>query len=213
MSRVDHVPLPHFAVVDVETSGLSEDRHRILQIGAVVVAPDGSVVDKWSTLVKLRWPLQRVGPTHIHGITRSTLRGAPRATEALRELQRRLDGAVFTAHNASFDAGFIVNAAKRSTGFDLGPRLCTLRLSRRLDPDRQLSHRLADVAERYGVALINPHNALADAEATAAVLPHLLRAHQISEAAQLTPFFDRDLDTRSGTRLTRLRQRRHEPNQ
>ena len=80
----------------------------------------------------------------------------------------RLDGALFTAHNASFDAGFIVRAARRQAGFDLGPRLCTLRMSRRLDPDRTQSHRLADVADRYGVALLNPHDALGDAAATAA---------------------------------------------
>jgi DNA polymerase-3 subunit epsilon len=189
------VPLPHVTVVDVETSGLSERRNRILQIGVVVVEPDGTVVDKWSTLVKLRWPWQRVGPTHIHGIKRSMLRGAPPVDEALQELGLRLDGAVFTAHNASFDAGFIVNAAQSDSGFDLGPRLCTLRMSRRLDPDRQLSHRLADVAERYDVALLNPHNALADAEATAAILPHLLKAHEISEEVELTPFFDRGHET------------------
>lgn len=191
MSRVGDVPLPHFAVVDVETSGLSERRHRILQIGAVVVEPDGTVVDKWSTMVRLSWPLQRVGPTHIHGINRSMLRGAPRVADALAELDQRLAGAVFTAHNAGFDAGFIARAARRQSGFDLGPQLCTLRMSRRLDPDRLQSHRLADVAGRYGVALINAHDALADAEATAAVLPHLLAAHEISDVAQLEPFYDR----------------------
>ncbi len=45
-----------------------------------------------------------------------------------------------------------------------------------------MSHRLGDVAARYGVDLANPHDALADATATAAVLPHLLRA---AEAAHL----------------------------
>lgn len=186
---MDRVPLPHFAVVDVETSGLSDRRHRILQIGAVVVEANGSVVDQWSTLVKLSWPLQRVGPTKIHGITRAMLRGAPGLGEALDGLSRRLDGAIFTAHNAPFDAGFIDRAGRRTTGFDIGPRLCTLSMSRRLDPDQQLSHRLADVAERYGVALTNPHDALADAAATAAVLPHLLDAHGVSDTTQLDPFF------------------------
>lgn len=196
------MPLPRFAVVDVETSGLSERRHRILQLGVVVVEGDGTVVDTWSTLVKLRWPLQSVGPTHIHGIDRSMLRGAPRLSVALRELNNRLDGAVFTAHNASFDAGFIARAARRQSGFDLGPRLCTLRMSRRLDPEREFSHRLADVAERYGVALVNPHDALSDAEATAAVLPHLLAAHNVSEASQLEPFFDRESSITSTSRST-----------
>ncbi len=184
--------LPRFTVVDVETSGLSDRRHRILQIGAVVVEADGTEIDRWSTLVKLRWPFQRVGPTDIHGITRPMLRHAPPLAAALDELGARLDGALFTAHNASFDAGFIVRAARRQAGFDLGPRLCTLRMSRRLDPDRTQSHRLTDVADRYGVALLNPHDALADAAATAAILPHLLQAHHVTDRAHLEPFFDRD---------------------
>ena len=63
--------------------------------------------------------------------------------------------------------------------------LCTLRMSRALDPDRQLSHRLADLCARYDVMLVRPHDALADADATAAVLPHLLRAHGIATVDQL----------------------------
>jgi DNA polymerase-3 subunit epsilon len=101
-----------------------------LQLGLVVVEADGAIVDEWSTLVKLRWPFQRVGPTHVHGITRATLRGAPHLTSVLTELATRLNGSLFTAHNASFDAGFITEAARHTTGFDLGPRLCTLRMSR-----------------------------------------------------------------------------------
>jgi DNA polymerase-3 subunit epsilon len=190
------VALPRFAVVDLETSGLNTRRHRILQLGMVVVESDGSVVDQWSSLVKLRWPLQRVGPTSIHGISRATLRGAPPLDEALDELSERMHGAVFTAHNAAFDSEFLARAARRRPSDDplrlgLEPRLCTLRMSRRLDPDRQLSHRLGDVCERFGVALDRPHDALGDATATAAVLPHLLAAHGITDADQLEPFYVR----------------------
>ena len=70
------VALPRFAVVDIETSGLSLRRHRILQV-AVVIVDDGVVVDEWSSLVKLRWPWQRVGPRRVHGIGRRQLRAAP----------------------------------------------------------------------------------------------------------------------------------------
>lgn len=190
------VGLPDFAVVDLETSGLSSRRHRVLQMGVVVVTADGRVVDRWSSLVKLRWRFQRVGPTEIHGITRATLRDAPRLDDALDELGRRIEGSIFTAHNAAFDAGFLARAARRRPAADpvrrgLETQLCTLRMSRRLDPDRQLSHRLADVCERYGVALERPHDALADAEATAAILPHLLRAHRVVDVADLEPFYVR----------------------
>jgi len=190
------VSLPPFAVVDLETSGLSSRRHRVLQIGLVTVTADGTVVDRWSSLVRLRWPFQGVGPTEIHGITRATLRDAPRLDGVLDELGARLDGALFTAHNAQFDGDFLARAVRRRPQNDplrrsLSTRLCTLRLSRRLDPERELSHRLADVCERYGVALERPHDALGDAEATAAVLPHLLRAHGVTDEAELEPFYVR----------------------
>lgn len=188
------MPLPRFAVVDLETSGFSVRRHRILQVGLVTIEPDGTVVDEWSSLVRLRWPLQRVGPTDVHHISRSTLRGAPRIDDVLDELGRRLDGSIVTAHNAGFDAGFLLRAARRRPADDPVRRalvrpLCTLRMSRRLDPDRLESHRLGDVAARYDVALDRPHDALADAAATAAVLPHLLAAHGIEHTEQLDPFY------------------------
>jgi len=194
LSMVDRVPLPRFAVVDLETSGFSTRRHRILQLGMVTVEADGTVLDEWSTLVKLRWPLQRVGPTHVHGITRSMLRGAPPLDDVLAEFGERIEGSVFTAHNASFDAGFLLRAARRRPDDDpirrgLDPRLCTLRMSRLLDPHRRQSHRLADLCERYGVTLDRPHDALSDAAATAAVLPHLLAAHSITDSDQLEPFY------------------------
>ena len=96
------------------------------------------------------------------------------------ELGRRLEDSTFAAHNARFDARFLRHLATRApVALHLSPQLCTLQLSRRLDPDRQLSHRLADVTARYGVANDRPHDALEDALATAAVLPHLLRAHGV----------------------------------
>jgi len=184
------VGLPRFAVVDVETSGLSSRRHRILQIGVVTVEGDGTVVDQWSSLVRLAWPWSRVGPRRVHGITRRALRGAPSAGDALAELGRRLDGAVFTAHNAEFDAAFIALAAARSgIRLSLDKRLCTLQLSRRLDPDRQLAHGLADVCARYDVTIERHHDALHDARATAAVLPHLLVAHGVADEADLDELY------------------------
>jgi DNA polymerase-3 subunit epsilon len=178
-----------FAVVDVETSGLSPRRHRVLQVAVVVVDGDGRVLDTWVSLLRPRWRWWfRIGPRHIHGLRRADLRRAPSSVEVLTELAARLDGAVFTAHNARFDAAFLEQSSRRfGVPIPLEAQLCTLRLSRRLDPDRALSHRLADVSARYGVRNARPHDALEDALATAAVLPHLLRAHGVTTAADLEP--------------------------
>lgn len=175
---------PLFAVVDVETSGLSPRRHRILQIGLATVAADGTIVDHWSTLVRLRWPLQRVGPTSVHGIRRRTLRGAPRLDDSLRELARRIDGLTVVGHNVGFDAAFLRRAAARTQmSLPLDQRVCTLELSRALDPEGEQSHTLGDVTARYDVTIEKQHDALADAIATAAVLPPLLDAHGIDRTA------------------------------
>jgi DNA polymerase-3 subunit epsilon len=168
-----------YAVVDVETSGLSPRRHRVLQVGVVVVEADGTVLTRWSSLMRprRRW-WYRVGPTEIHGIRRSHVRHAPPAADVLRELSKLLDGARFVAHNSAFDVAFLERAAAREgIVLAISDPLCTLRLSRQLDPERRLSHRLGEVAARYGVALQKPHDALADADATASVLPFLLSAH------------------------------------
>jgi DNA polymerase-3 subunit epsilon len=183
--------LPRFSVVDIETSGLSLRWHRILQV-AVVTVEDGRVVEQWSSLIRLRWPWQRVGPRNVHHLDRRTLRTAPDRDVVLAELAQRIGGSVFTAHNAAFDWAFISRAARRA-GIELPDvdRLCTLRLSRRLDPDRRLSHRLPDVCTRYEVVNGRPHDALHDALATAEILPHLLAAHAVTDAAALASHYER----------------------
>lgn len=185
--------LPPFAVVDVETSGLRPGRHHVLQIGVVSVDANGAVVERWETKIRLPHWWSRVGPRRVHGIDRRTLRRAPTARAVVDELLPRLDGAVFVAHNADFDATFLEQLAARSGApISLRPRLCTLELSRRLDPERALSHRLGDVTARYGVTIERHHDALADATATAAILPKLLADAGIGETDQLDEWYLRD---------------------
>jgi DNA polymerase-3 subunit epsilon len=107
-------------------------------------------------------------------------------------LADRLEGSVFTAHNAAFDWSFIARAARRDhVALPPVQQLCTLRLSRRLDPDRTASHRLDDLCVRYDVTNGRPHDALHDARATAAVLQHLLTANQVSAPGDLDALYER----------------------
>lgn len=164
-----------FAVIDVETSGLSARWHRVLQIAVVTTDGSGNIQRRWSSYIRRRY--LPVGPTAIHGLTRAKLRNAPRFADVVSELVGELDGAILVAHNVRFDWAFLRRSMLRA-GYrppDVR-RFCTLELSRSLDPDRALRHRLGDLCERYQVPLDNAHDALADASATAAVLPHLLTA-------------------------------------
>ena len=181
------VSAQRFAVVDVETSGLSVKRHHVLQVGVVVIDGTGQVLERWSSLVapRFRW-WYRVGPTELHGIHRRDLRHAPPAPQVMQQLAALLQGSRFVAHNAPCDLAFLRTVAARvGVTLPLDEPICTLRMSRQLDPDRVLSHRLADLCSRYDIQLVRPHDALADADSTAAVLPHLLQAHGIETTDQL----------------------------
>lgn len=171
-----------FAVVDVETTGLSVRRHRIVQVAVVTTLGDGTVVDRWSTDVRSL----RVGPRWLHGISRRRAWRAPPFQRVAPEVVERLQGAVLVAHHARFDWAFLGRAFRRAgVAAPAAPQLCTLELSRSLDPDRQRRHTLDDVCARYGVARGRPHDALADAEATARALPHLLAEAGIADTASL----------------------------
>lgn len=159
----------------------------------VVVDLEGTVIDRWESFIRPRnrW-FFRVGPTKLHGIRRRDLRSAPSLSAVMDRLAADLRSSIFVAHNASFDVGFLRKAASEaSVDLPIDGVLCTLTLSRALDPERTMSHRLGAICERYGVTLIRPHDALADADATAAVLRPLLDAHGISTIdevrAQLSP--------------------------
>ena len=180
-----------FAVVDTETTGLSPDDDRVLQIGVVVVRGDGTVEHEFVTYLKrLGWGLGHVGAFHVHGITRRQLRGGMKPHEALDMLNVLIGGCVFTAHNAKFDLGFLrADATRLEVPLRVTGPLCTLNLSRKLDPGRTMSHKLRDVAARLGKSTDRPHDALADAQLTAAVLPSLLAAHGIEDSQRLATFF------------------------
>lgn len=182
-----HLDDVRFAVVDVESTGLDPLQHRILQVAVVLVDRHGHVLDRWSSYVRPRWGrLSRLGPVHVHGIRHRDLRGAPRSAEVMAELLRRIDGTVLTAHNLEFDLAFLrAEAGRAGLGFPDVPHLCTLQMSRRLDPDRRLRHRLSDLCARHGIEVVRPHDALADADATALVVPALLTAHGVETFDQL----------------------------
>ena len=180
-----------FAVVDTETTGLSTDDDRVLQVGVVVVRGNGAVEKEFVTYVRrLTWGFGHVGAFHIHGITRRQLRGGIKPREALEKLNALISDCVFTAHNAKFDIGFLQSDSTRlQIPLKLTGPLCTLNLSRKLDPQRAMSHKLKDVAARFGKSPERPHDALADAQLTAAVLPELLSAHRITTYGELTTHF------------------------
>ena len=179
-----------FAVVDVETTGLRFDRDQILQIAVVLQDWTAHPTSVWSTYVRPSQFWSRdLGPQHVHGISRRKLILAPTTAKAMQKFAQLTAGRIIVAHNAEFDTKFLRAAAlQHHVDLNWAGVLCTLKLSRALDPQRQQTHKLSTLCEKYGVALDQAHHAEHDARATAEVLPHLLSAHGIHDAESLQPF-------------------------
>lgn len=180
-----------FAVVDTETTGLSGTNDFVLQLGVVISRSDGTIEEQFDTFVKrFFWKPGRLGAYKVHGIKRSDLRRGITPEAMIAALKYYLRDTIFVAHNAKFDIGFLNGeVARLNTEINYNGPLDTLKLSRALDPKRVNSHKLKDLTMRYGVVVNRPHDALADALGTALVLPHLLRAHNITTVEQLSSYF------------------------
>ena len=88
-----------FAVVDVETTGFGKN-DRVIEFAAIRMGSDGRPLDEYVTLVN---PSRDVGPTRTHGIRARDVQHAPKFDEIAGDVTSILAGAVFVAHNASFD--------------------------------------------------------------------------------------------------------------
>ncbi|MCS7303362.1 MAG: DEDD exonuclease domain-containing protein [Bacteroidota bacterium] len=163
-----------YIVTDVETTGSHPHQHRIIEIACVVVQ-GGELGQRIHSLVN---PHQFIPPfiEQLTGITNADVYAAPEESEVLPLVAQLLSlpGAVFVAHNEHFDWRFVQSGLQRC-GLSIGaiPRVCTLRLARRLLPAVRKKN-LDAIAEYFGIPIHGRHRALGDAEATAHILVRLL---------------------------------------
>ena len=78
-----------YAVVDLEASGPSPRRHRVVEVAVVLLDGHCRIENEFTTLLDPGGP---VGPTHIHGIARDDVGGAPRFAEIAAHLLGLLGG-------------------------------------------------------------------------------------------------------------------------
>jgi DNA polymerase-3 subunit epsilon len=165
-----HYP-PGYAVVDVETTGLSRT-DRIVSAAVYRVDARGEVVDHWYSPVN---PKRDPGPVWIHGLTSELLADAPTFPQIAEELAARLSGRVLVAHNARFDWTMLAREfARCGTVAEVEHRLCTIVLSKELGlplPD----HKLPTLAAHFGVRPRHAHHALDDARVLAEIFRPTLR--------------------------------------
>jgi DNA polymerase III epsilon subunit-like protein len=160
-----------FAIIDLETSGISPKNGRVIELAVLVTNLEGETLRSFSTLINPRD--ENVGRTDIHGISLNDLNGAPAFEEITGNLIEVLQGSIIVAHNAKFEEKFLAMEFK-AAGLELPvlPALDTLWLSQIvLD---LYDYKLNTVISHFGERIENAHTAFGDVEAVSKVLPQML---------------------------------------
>ncbi|HSW87713.1 MAG TPA: exonuclease domain-containing protein [Candidatus Saccharimonadales bacterium] len=150
-----------FAFLDIETSGMTLRRDRIIEIGILRVE-NNKLVDTFQTLINPELP---VSPfiEEMTGINRNSLRTAPLFSEVKEKVLELLDDCILVAHNARFDYGFLKREFSYLEHSFSMRHCCSVKLSRLLYPQWR-RHNLDELITRLGFTCENRHRAFDDAK-------------------------------------------------
>ena len=177
-----------YVVFDLETTGFSPIKDKIIEIGAVKVE-NGVITDKFSTFVNPKVPIP-FEITNLTGITDDMVMEAPDIETILPQFLEFVGDAVLVAHNASFDVSFIEQNCRYQ---DITPDFTsvdTVAMARILLPTLS-KFKLNVVANALHISLENHHRAVDDAGATAEIFVkfvEMLRARNIKTLTKLNQF-------------------------
>ena len=161
-----------YVVFDIETTGLSRKKCKIIEIGAVRVNAEGKELGRFSEFVNPEEPI----PYEIEQLTSindKMVMDAPTIEVILPQFLEFSKDAILVAHNASFDTGFIEEFCSR-LGLDYPfAALDTMTLSHILIP--QLGwYTLDRLCKHFSVVNAHHHRACDDADVTAKIFVRLL---------------------------------------
>ncbi len=199
-----------YVVFDIETTGLSKKKCKIIEIGAVRVNSAGKEIGRFSEFVNPEEPI----PYEIELLTSindQMVMDAPTIEVILPKFLEFSKDAILVAHNATFDTGFIHEFCDR-LGLDYPfPALDTMTLSYVLLP--QLGrYNLDRLCKHFGVVNAHHHRACDDADVTAKIFVRLLEmlkekgitnTEQLNQMGRESEDAVRKAHTRHGTILVR----------
>ena len=155
-----------YVVFDLETTGFSSAKDKIIEIGAVKVE-NGEITDKYSTFVNPKIPIPfRI--TQLTSITDEMVMESPEIETILPQFLKFVGDAVLVAHNASFDVSFIEENCRQQGIEPDFTSVDTVGLARVLLPTLS-KFKLNVVAKALNISQEHHHRAVDDARVTAEI--------------------------------------------
>jgi DNA polymerase-3 subunit epsilon len=152
-----------YNILDFETTGLSADYDRIIEVGVVKVK-NKKIIGSFQEFIN---PGMRIEGfiTNLTGITNEMVKNADKSSKVMPRLRAFVGDELIIAHNASFDSRFFLAEMKRSKIHPKNDFLCSLLLARRMFQELN-SHKLGVLCDYLGFENEASHRAIGDAKAT-----------------------------------------------
>lgn len=170
-----------FIAFDLETTGTVANVDAIVEIGAVRFI-DGQVDAVYSTLVD---PLRPIPPgaSNVNKIYDDMVKGKPTIDTLLDSFAEFCGDDLMVAHNASFDAGFLIADIKRhETQAPKGIIIDTLALSKKAFPGL-MNYKLGTLVQHLKIPSAGFHRAEEDATYCAHLFNHILKRMTVNGQA------------------------------
>ncbi len=171
-----------YAIIDIETTGLSPAKEKITEI-AIVLHDGTKITQEFSTLIN---PERKIPYriTQMTGISNQMVKNEPKFYEVAKQIVELTENRILVGHNVRFDYGFI-RAEFKSLGYDFQrSTLDTIKLSRKLIPGKR-SYSLGKLCASLGIENRARHRAMGDALATTELFELLLSLESHPEELNL----------------------------
>jgi DNA polymerase-3 subunit epsilon len=201
LTALDHLSLnqsaksQRYVVLDLETTGLSLTRDRVVSVAAFRIV-EGRILlgDAFNSLVEPGRSISTAS-IKIHGIVPSMVARAPGFTDVFDQFLRYLGTDILVGYHVWFDLHFLNAFMQHSFGFPLQNLVLDAHaLSKKVGfPTHSRSyplksngnHNLDSVAKHLGIEIHERHTAMGDALATAMLFQRILTAVEKAGSGRL----------------------------
>jgi DNA polymerase III epsilon subunit family exonuclease len=165
-----------YIALDLETTGLNAQKDKIIEIAAIKIEPDGTILDVLHYVIDPQIKIPQI-ITHITGITDEEVQGKPKLEDLKAEIIEFIGNYPILGHSIQFDIDFL-NANGMAEG---AIPLDTFQLAKALLP-KEASYSLEILSEKYNLPHPNKHRADDDTKVAIELYKMLLqRIREIPE--------------------------------
>lgn len=167
--------LKNYTVLDIETTGMSPNYNKIVEISAIKIR-DGKEVDTFSQIIN---PHEKIPSfiSYLTGITtKMTEEDGGELEDVLCEFKDFLKDDIIVGHNVNFDVNFLYDNFENVFSEPLtNDFVDTLRIARKYLKDIK-HHTLDDLTDYYGIKARDKHRALNDCDLTNKVYKRMCKS-------------------------------------